>query len=367
MFDLGKENRFNITGEFTIETQGDIQNYELTAIHPNRTIVWTSQFKSVDKTSFHNSKIELAKNVWLSYNVEVSNHTTSAAESQELKFKISYPDRELSIDGLYLLKTDSLDTDVKARWIKTKRSEESDSSEVTEEPEVEEKNVAAKLQWLDHESNTLGKDHQSVILSLKHPSFDKDVMLTGSYYRDGFNMTSLEIDFDYTEDEDHHAKFKSEIRNMTAEAGFKNYTISLFASHIASELNLAFDGSMGLQPKNYKIEAAGSYKRGYLPEMELELIGFIDTETKEAKFYVRSETGNVKKICNPIKYFSDRHRTSESTSTQQRWQIFLGTQLTECSWILLNMKVLELLNLTSTKKLSMPTSTLPRVCITSFI
>lgn len=286
MFDLGKENRFNITGEFTIETLNDTQNYELTAIHPNRTIVWTSQFRSVDKTTYHSSKIALAKNVWLSYNVEVSNHTTSTeAESQELKFKISYPDRELSADGLYLLKSDSLDTDVNGKWIKTKRTEDSGDG-VTDEPEIETKNVAAKFQWLDLESNTLGKDHQSISLSLKHPSFDKDVVLTGSYYRDGFNVTSLEVDFDYTEEEDHHAKFKSEIKNMTADVGFKNYTISLFASHPASELNLVFDGSMGLRPKNYKVEAFGSYKRGYLPEMELELVGFVDTETKEAKLYV---------------------------------------------------------------------------------
>lgn len=253
----------------------------------------------MDKTTYHSSKIELAKNVWLSYNVEVSNHTASAeAESQELKFKVSYPNRELSIDGLYLLKSDSLDTDVKGKWAKTQRAEESGSSEVTEEPEIEEKNVAAKFQWFDLEPNRLGKDHQSVILSLKHPSFDKDVMLSGSYYRDGFNVTSLEIELDYTEDEDHHAKFKSEIKNMTAEVGFKNYTITLFASHPASELNLVFDGSMGFQPKNYKVEAFGSYKRGYLPEMELDLIGFVDTETKEVKFYVsRIHVNVMRKKC----------------------------------------------------------------------
>lgn len=282
VFDLGKENRFNISGEFLIDTQGDTQNYELTAIHPNRTIVLNSQFKAVDKVMLHSSKVSLADDVWLSYNVDITNHTNSSAESQELNIKILYPDRTLFIDSLYLLKSDSLNTDIKAKWSKMKGSEERNSGEL----EVEEKNVAANFQWFDHKPNELGRDQQSVILTLKHPSFDKDVSLTGSYYRDGFNVTSLEIDFVYTEDEDHHAKFKSEIRNVTAREGNKNYTVAIYASHVVSELNLVFDGSMSLQPKNYKIEAAGSYKRGYLPEMELELVGFIDTETKEVKFFV---------------------------------------------------------------------------------
>ena len=284
VFDLGKENRFNITGEFEIEMLDHKQNYELVAIPPNKTIKWTTEYSALDTITVHSSKIDLAKNVWLGYNVEILNHTNNDAESQELKMKIAYPGRELSVDGLYLLKVDSFDTDLKGKLVKRKVRDDSESEDEVEE--VEEKTVAAKLQWFDYESNTPSKDHQTMKLALKHPSFDRDVTLEGSYYRDGFNVTKLEIDYDYTEDEVHHATFRSEIKNMTDIVGYKNYTISLFALHTASELELIFDGSIGLKPKNYKVESTGSYKRGYLPLVELELISFVDTETREIKIYV---------------------------------------------------------------------------------
>lgn len=58
------------------------------------------------------------------------------------------------------------------------------------------------------------------------------------------------------------------------------------AVHPTSELNFNFDGSVGMSPNNYRLEATGNYKRGYLPEMELEMFGFVDVDNKEVKFYV---------------------------------------------------------------------------------
>jgi hypothetical protein len=96
----------------------------------------------------------------------------------------------------------------------------------------------------------------------------------------------IQIDYDYCEELDHAAKFSSELRNWSEDVGFKNYTIKVIGSHEASELNLAFDGSIGFKPNNYKAEATGSYKRGYLPEMDLDLICFVDINNKEIKLYV---------------------------------------------------------------------------------
>lgn len=285
---MSKENRFNITGEFTAEINDDKQNYKLVAIHPNRTIEWISNYHSVDKNTYQSSRIELAKNVWLGYNIEMLNHTEAEHESQEIKMKISYPARDVSLGGLYLLKDDSFDTDVTVEWMKKELREDNENAEDENANALgESKTVRGKLQWRDLEANTKSKDHQSLMFGLKHPSFDKDVTLQGSYNRDEFNTAKVEIDFEYTEDEDHHAKFRSEVKNLSEEVGFKNYTISVVGSHSASDLNLVFDGSIGLKPSNYKVEAVGSYKRGYLPDMELEMVGFVDTETKEIKIYVR--------------------------------------------------------------------------------
>lgn len=283
---MSKENRFNITGEFTVEIIDDKQKYKLVAIHPNRTIVWTSDYSSMNSRTYQNSKFELAKNVWLGYSIEVFNYTNSEHESQELKMKVSYPKRDVSLGGLYVLKDDSFDTDVTIKWLK-KEEQSEDKSRKDESASDEPKTIQGTLQWRDLAASINNKDHQSVMIGLKHPSFDKDVTLQGSYYHDKFNSAKIEVDFDYTEDEDHHAKFRTDVKNLSEDVGYKNYTISVLASHLASELNLVFDGSVGLKPSHYIVEAAGSYKRGYLPDMELELLGFLNMDTKEIKVYVK--------------------------------------------------------------------------------
>lgn len=280
VFDLSKENRFNLTGEFTVEIIDEKQIYKLVAIHPNRTIEWTSEYSSLNAKTHQSSKIILAKNIWLGYNIDVLNHTRNEHESQQLTMKISYPARDISLSGLYILKNNSLDTDVTIQWFKNE-----DNSENGSDNEDREKIVQGKVQWRDFEGSAK-KTHQNILIGLKHPSFNKDVILEGIYFRDGLDNVNIELNFNYTEDEDHHAKFKTDIKNLSEDVGYKNYTISVVASHVASELNLIFDGSFGIKPNYYRIESTGSYKRGYLPDMELELLGFVDIDNKEIKVYV---------------------------------------------------------------------------------
>lgn len=336
VFDLNKEKRFNIKGEFTVEVVDEKQKYKFVAIHPNRTIVWTSDYSSLEAKTYQSSKIELAKDIWLGYNVEVLNHTSNDAESQELKVKLSYPARDISVGGFYNLKDDSFDTDLTVQWLKKETKSEEDGEESTHAP-GEPKTIQGKLQWRDLELNTKSKDHQSIVLGLKHPSFERDLALQGSYYREEFKLAKIAIDYDYTEEEDHHAQFKLEVQNLSEDVGYKNYTMSAMGLHPASELNLILDGSIGLKPNNYKIEATGLYKRGYLPEMELEMLGFIDIDNKEIKFYVRSNICFKKLSKSSKNIFSAPHRTSRSTSTASRQPTSQSTQSMESTSTALNM------------------------------
>lgn len=340
---MSKDNRFNITGEFTIEIKDEKQNYKLIAIHPNRTIAWSSVYSSLDTKTCQSSKIELAKNIWFGYNVEVLNHTVNELESQELRMKISYPARDVSVGGLYVLKDDSFDTDVSVQWLKKEVPSKSDDNEEENNEESspgESKTIEGKIQWRDLEANTKTKDHQSMLFGLKHPSFEKDVTLQSSYYRDEMNVTRLQIDYDYSEDEYHHATFKSEIKNWSEELGFKNYTISVSGTHEASELKLEFDGSIGLKPNNYKMEATGIYKRGYLPEMELNSLCFIDIDSKEIKIYVSCSLEFLFNFCLHETFFSVQHQTKLLTSTEQHRQTSQSTLLMESTLIVLNMSQL---------------------------
>lgn len=198
--------------------------------------------------------------------------------------QVTYPARDVSVSGIYMLRDDSFDTELTVQWLKTEPK--NDDEDTAEGAEIMPKAIQGKFQWRDFEGLHSNKDNQSISFGLTHPSFDKDVTLYASYYRDKFKTAIIQIDYDYKEDEDHHASFKSEINNLSENVGYKNYSISIAAQHMASELNLNFDGSLGLKPNFYKIDAIGNYKRGYLPEMELELTGFIDSVSKEIKFYV---------------------------------------------------------------------------------
>lgn len=179
IFDLNKNDRFNLTGELIIEINDEKQNYKLIAIHPNRTIEWTSDYSLKETETLHNSKIELEKDVWIGYEIKISNHTNKDAESQEIFLKISYPARDVSIGGLYLSKDDSFDTNLTVGWQKNQMMEQGDDLEEddsnVEEPKTD--NLCASFRWKDLETIENRKDHQKIILALHHPSFEKDVKL----------------------------------------------------------------------------------------------------------------------------------------------------------------------------------------------
>jgi hypothetical protein len=180
---LSKENRFNLTGELTVEMIDGKQNYKLVALHPNRTIEWTSVYSSTDKKTLQSSKIELAKDVWLGYEIEVSNHTQDDVESQQIVLKVSYPARDVTVRGLYLSKEDSFDTDLTVEWLKNNLSENDEKSDEENQEITEPKIVQASLKWQDLEKNEVAKDHQNIMLLLKHPSFEKDVTLQVNFIK----------------------------------------------------------------------------------------------------------------------------------------------------------------------------------------
>lgn len=96
----------------------------------------------------------------------------------------------------------------------------------------------------------------------------------------------MQLDYDYCEEPEHAAKFYSELRNWSEELGHKNYTMKVTGIHEASEFNLDFDSSIFIKNSKYKVEATGRYKRGYLPEMELELDLQLDYSNKQIKIFV---------------------------------------------------------------------------------
>lgn len=146
------------------------------AIHPNRTISLAFDFVSNEKNTWHSSKIELAENVWFGYDLEVMNHSSSAdVESQEIVIKISYPTRNLSLGGMYLATDNSLDSNLTAQWFK--KNEQNSNDEEDNEVFLDAKSFQTSFQWKNHGKFESDEERQTILLTLKHPSFDSDVKL----------------------------------------------------------------------------------------------------------------------------------------------------------------------------------------------
>lgn len=124
----------------------------------------------------HYSKIELAENIWLGYNLEVLNNSIHDSESQEIKLEISYPKRNISVCGLYQIESNSLDSSLAFQWFKNQiKNNDEDVSD--EEILSETKSFETSFKWKNHEQNESERDHQTALITIKHPSFESDVNL----------------------------------------------------------------------------------------------------------------------------------------------------------------------------------------------
>lgn len=110
IFDLDKKDRFNITGEFIVEVKDNQQKYKLIAIHPNRTIIISSDYLAGNDYTNHNCKFELAPTVWIGFNIDIKNQSTDNIDSKEMKFLVSYPTRDVTALGSYVLASKLLET-----------------------------------------------------------------------------------------------------------------------------------------------------------------------------------------------------------------------------------------------------------------
>lgn len=104
-------------------------------------------------------------------------------------------------------------------------------------------------------------------------------------------MDILKADFslEYADDPDHLVQFDVSLKNLTDEVGYRNFTFSINGLHEISDLDLNFDGSIGIQPKLYELISVGHYKRSYLSLQELDMSGFINLEKKKFNLYVKQD------------------------------------------------------------------------------
>lgn len=296
VFDLRNSKLFNITGELHIRATATGRDYKVVAIHPNRTVILTSNYDIQERVTQTNSRLQLAENVWIAYNVVIEDQTQSDNESQNFHFELSYPKRNLSTIGWYSVTDNSFDSDLTFKWTDnlvaneatatTTETYDYDYQTSEEEPKEKPRIMRAALRWRNEPLDGIDSVNQTVQLTLLHPTFPKDVTIKGHYFRDLIELFRAHVEVEYCEDPEHFLTMDVVAKDLTRLMGYRNYTFQIFGEHGASELDLNARGSIGARPGLYEMENEARYKRSYLPMQEGSLIGMLNLKSKEIHYWV---------------------------------------------------------------------------------
>lgn len=280
LFELGNSGVYNITGEFHLRTTITGQEYKIVAIHPNRTVILTSEYDYENSTTKQSSKLQLAPTIWLAYDWHIQNLTRVDNESQVFSLELSYPKRSLGAFGWYAVTENTFDSDISLKW------HNKDTDEDMTEEETSPKIMKAALMWRNNPLVGDDKDNQTAMFSLGHPSFEKDITVKGLWYRSKLELLKTSVVADYCDDPYHLLTFDAVIKDNSPLMGYNNYTFFIKSIHEISELNLDVDGSVGIRPGLYETSSTSSYKRGYLPLQEGILVGILDMKGREIFYHV---------------------------------------------------------------------------------
>ena len=146
--------------------------------------------------------------------------------------------------------------------------------------------MQAAFLWRDEPLNNFDIINQTLVLTMRHPSFDQDLAIKGFFYRSPTDLIKTKLIIDYCEEPDHLVTIGLDVQDQTSKIGYKNYTFDIYGSHEISEFDLNVKGSVSLRPGIYKTDNVGSYKRGYIPLQEGILYAYYNAKEREIEFNV---------------------------------------------------------------------------------
>lgn len=183
----------------------------------------------------------MSPKLWIAYNYNSRNKTIGDTESQIYSLELSYPRRNLSAEGWYSSASHSFDSNLELKWVKNQEVEQNDENEDDESYESNEGDDEPKIMsitflWRNNTPEFDDETNHTVMVGLMHPSFEKNVTFKGSYAKSPIDFFKTAFEIEYTEDEYHLLTFGCKAQDLTTVVGYKNYSLSGYAFHEASEL-----------------------------------------------------------------------------------------------------------------------------------
>lgn len=299
LYDLKNSDRYNITGELHVRTTETGQAYKIIAIHPNRTVVLTSDYDAHDTTVKQRLKLELATDLWIASDFKLINLTTVDKDSQIFNIDLQYPKRNLSTSGWYSITEDEFDSDLAFKWTQKKKQKEENSyydyeqnsyennDEETEKKnnESEERIIKAALTWRNEPLRSDDKYNKSILFVIKHPSFKKNVTFNANYYRNNIDLVHGKLTVDYHDSPKHLLTLEGGIMDATELQKYRNYSMFIAGIHEESTFDLHALSSIAARSGVYETKNFGRYKRGYLPLQEGLLNAGIDLPRNDIHYH----------------------------------------------------------------------------------
>lgn len=301
IYDLKNNHRYNITGELHVHTTETGQAYKIIAIHPNRTVVITSDYDVHDTTVKQRLKLSLSNDTWIAYNFKMTNLSTQTKDSQTFNIDLQYPKRNLSTSGWYAITDDAFDSDLAFKWTQAKKKAPETSfydydqnayDENDDENEKtivnEERIIKGALIWRNEPLKPNDKCNQTILFVIKHPSFKKDVTFNANYYRNDIDLLHGKLIVDYHEKPSHLLTLEAGIMDSTQSLGHRNYTMHALGWQEESTFDLYALSSVAARSGVYETKNFGRYRRGYLPSQEGHLNAGVDFPQNDIHYHKKS-------------------------------------------------------------------------------
>ncbi|CAG9792371.1 unnamed protein product [Diatraea saccharalis] len=232
VFHLHNATKFNVTGILDVYTYDVGKNLELTAIHGNRTLTFENKYESVDRELKQGSKMKWADDVWLKYNIHLTNMTYNDTESQQLVMNVWYPRRSFNLIGVYNLQDTMLDGNARLTW------------------NVRDENKTAELKGKWNNPPLAEGNQHNIDLSLSHPSFRKDVNLKGQYISTPAIMSNISLELQYSDYENEYLKLRS-ILTDNSNGPIRDYKFALKCTHPSTNLDLDMKSDINIRNRWY--------------------------------------------------------------------------------------------------------------------
>nr|CAD7196633.1 unnamed protein product [Timema douglasi] len=262
LFNLHNITIFNLTGEVLVKTRETGKDITLTGTHTNRTVTLKTNYDFLDHEFRQKSHWELAPHVWATYNVVINNKTTKEKREQHIELDMAYPRRDFSMKGYYQILNNSLSSEIAIQW---------DKKNVTK------KSIGASIDW---KRISLYPNKQHAVLSIKHPSFKRDVTFNANYLSGDKEFVDIASEVVYSTENNKKLRLSGKLLD-NSQNHFKQYDYELLGNHPATRLDLKVFGDIHAGNGLYKSNNVAQYKRTYLPLQKGETNAFLNTVIKE--------------------------------------------------------------------------------------